>query len=85
MNHRLLTELERQRTYWRTTAVDDAERLRFYQRELLAMRQLSPRPHSSVSLTLRQCIAARKMTRHAASTLAACKRNITALSGTTAP
>lgn len=84
MSHRLLTELERRLDNWRETMNDDAARLRSYQRHLLEMRQFSPRPHNSVCLTLRQCAAARKMKRHAASTLATCKRNIRELSGTAA-
>ena len=60
----------------------DEARLRSYQRDLLAMRQLSPRPRCTVSLTLRQCVAARKMARHARHALASCRNNIKELSGT---
>lgn len=59
----------------------DAARLRSYQRQLLEMRQLSPRPRCTLSLTLRQCVAARKQRDHAANALAACRNNIKELSG----
>ncbi|HIC8862127.1 hypothetical protein [Aeromonas hydrophila] len=81
MNHRLISDLQTRVDRWFNTLMGDEARLRSYQRDLLAMRQLSPRPRSTVSLTLRQCAAARKMARHARHTLASCRNNIKELSG----
>ena len=64
-----------------TPLMGDGPRLRSYQRDLLAMRQLSPRPRCTVSLTLRQCVAPEDG-RHARHALASCRNNIKALSGT---
>ncbi|MDH1993761.1 MULTISPECIES: hypothetical protein [Aeromonas] len=82
MSHRLITDLQTRVDRWFDTLMGDEARLRSYQRDLLAMRQLSPRPRCTVSLTLRQCVAARKMARHARHALASCRNNIKALSGT---
>lgn len=81
MSHRLISELQTRVDRWFDTMMDDTARLRCYQRHLLEMRRLSPRPRGTIYLTLRQCVAARKMQRHAANTLADCKRNIRELSG----
>lgn len=81
MSHHLISELQIRTDRWFNTLMGDEARLRSYQRDLLAIRQLSPRPRCTVSLTLRQCVAARKMVRHAASTLAACKNSIRELAG----
>lgn len=84
MSYRLIAELQTRVDRWFDTMMVDAARLRGYQRHLLEMRQLSPRPRCTVSLTLRQCAAARKMQRQAASSLATCRRNIRELSGAAA-
>ncbi|MGE6294229.1 hypothetical protein [Aeromonas media] len=81
MSHRLISELQSRVDRWFDTMLDDEARLRSYQRDLLNMRQLSPRPRCTVSLTLRQCVAARKMARHARRALASCRNNIQELSG----
>lgn len=81
MSHRLISELQTHVDRWFDTLMGDEARLRSYQRRLLEMRQLSPRPRCTVSLTLRQCIAARKMARHALLALASCRNNIKELSG----
>ncbi|WP_270809059.1 hypothetical protein [Aeromonas sp. QDB08] len=81
MSHHLISELQTRVDRWRETMLDDAARLRYYQRNLLAMRRLSPRPHNSVALTLRQCASARKMMNHASYALAACRNSIKKLSG----
>lgn len=81
MNHRLISDLQTRVDRWFNTLMGDEARLRSYQRDLLAMRQLFPRPRCTVSLTLRQCAAARKMARHARHTLASCRHNIKELSG----
>ncbi|GAA0462832.1 hypothetical protein MT389_00465 [Aeromonas salmonicida] len=81
MSHRLLSDLQTRVDRWFDTMMGDEARLRSYQRDLLAMRRLSPRPRCTVSLTLRQCIAARKMARHARHALASCRNNIKELSG----
>ncbi|QPR87836.1 hypothetical protein [Aeromonas hydrophila] len=81
MSHRLISELQIRVDRWFNTLMSDEARLRSYQRDLLAMRQLSPRPRCTVSLTLRQCVAARKMARHARRRLASCRNNIKELSG----
>ena len=82
MSHRLITDLQTRVDRWFDTMMGDEARLRSYQRDLLAMRRLSPRPRCTVSLTLRQCVAARKMVRHARRELASCRNNIKELSGT---
>lgn len=81
MSHRLISDLQTRVDKWFNTLIGDEARLRNYQRDLLAMRQLSPRPRCTVSLTLRQCAAARKMARHARNMLASCRNNIKELSG----
>lgn len=81
MSHRLISDLQNRVDRWFDTLMGDESRLRSYQRDLLAMRQLSPRPRCTVSLTLRQCVAARKMARHARHALASCRKNIKELSG----
>ncbi|MCE9969341.1 hypothetical protein LZ620_10065 [Aeromonas salmonicida] len=81
MSHRLLSDLQTRVDRWFDTMMGDEARLRSYQRDLLAMRRLSPRPRCTVSLTLRQCVAARKMARHARHALASCRNNIKELSG----
>ena len=81
MSHRLISELQSRVDRWFDTMMGDEARLRSYQRDLLAMRRLSPRPRCTVSLTLRQCVAARKMARHARHALASCRNNIKELSG----
>ncbi|MGL6351980.1 MAG: hypothetical protein ACRC2U_19530 [Aeromonas sp.] len=50
---------------WQSSLHRDSARLREYQRELAACRRLSPRPKATVRLTLRQCIAARRLRDHA--------------------
>ena len=82
MSHRLISDLQTRVDRWFDTMMGDEARLRSYQRDLLAMRRLSPRPRCTVSLTLRQCVAARKMARHARRALTSCRNNIKALSGT---
>ncbi|MGU5770151.1 hypothetical protein [Aeromonas caviae] len=82
MSHRLITDLQTRVDRWFDTMMGDEARLRSYQRDLLAMRQLSPRPRCTVALTLRQCVAARKMARHARHALSSCRNNIKELSGT---
>ncbi|XEI33429.1 hypothetical protein NMD14_03020 [Aeromonas veronii] len=81
MSHRLISELHARVDSWRETMLDDAARLRYYQRNLKEMRRHSPRPHNSIALTLRQCAAARKMMNHARRALASCRNNIRELSG----
>ncbi|MDU1144098.1 hypothetical protein [Aeromonas rivipollensis] len=81
MSHRLISDLQTRVDRWFDTMMGDEVRLRSYQRDLLAMRRLSPRPRCTVSLTLRQCVAARKMARHARHALASCRNNIKELSG----
>jgi len=81
MSYRLISELQTRVDRWRETMLDDAARLRYYQRNLMEMRRLSPRPHNSITLTLRQCAAARKMMNHASRVLASCRSNIKELSG----
>ena len=81
MNHRLIADLQTRVDRWFDTMMGDEARLRSYQRDLLEMRQLSPRPRCTVTLTLRQCVAARKMARHARHALASCRNNIKELSG----
>ena len=81
MSHRLIAALQTRVDRWFDTMMGDEARLRSYQRDLLAMRRLSPRPRCTVSLTLRQCVAARKMARHARHALASCRNNIKELSG----
>ena len=81
MSHRLIADLQTRLDRWFVTMMSDEARLRSYQRDLLAMRQLSPRPRCTVALTLRQCVAARKMARHARHALASCRNNIKELSG----
>ena len=81
MSYRLISELQTRVDRWRETMLDDAARLRYYQRNLMDMRRLSPRPHNSITLTLRQCAAARKMMNHASRALASCRSNIKELSG----
>lgn len=80
MSYRLISELQTRVDRWFDTMMGDEARLRSYQRDLLAMRRLSPRPRCTVSLTLRQCVAARKMARHARHSLATCRNNIRELS-----
>ena len=80
MSQRLISDLQTRVDRWFDTMMDDEARLRSYQRDLLAMRRLSPRPRCTVSLTLRQCVAARKMARHARHALATCRNNIRELS-----
>jgi hypothetical protein len=80
MSYRLISELQTRVDRWFDTMMGDEARLRSYQRDLLAMRRLSPRPRCTVSLTLRQCGAARKMARHARHSLATCRNNIRELS-----
>lgn len=58
MSYRLISELQTRVDRWRETMLDDAARLRYYQRNLLEMRRFSPRPHNSITLTLRQCASA---------------------------
>jgi hypothetical protein len=77
----VITELQARVDTWRETMLDDAARLRYYQRNLLEMRRFSPRPHNSITLTLRQCAAAKKMMNHANYALAACRNSIKELSG----
>lgn len=81
MSHRLISDLQTRVDRWCEAMLDDAARLRYYQHNLLEMRQLSPRPRGTVSLTLRQCVAARTMARHASRALASCRNNIKELSG----
>lgn len=81
MSHHLISDLQTSVDRWFDTLIGDEARLRRYQRDLLNMRQLSPRPRCTVSLTLRQCVAARKMARHARRVLASCRNNIKELSG----
>lgn len=81
MNYRLISDLQTRVDRWFDTMMGDEARLRSYQRDLLAMRRLSPRPHNSVALTLRQCASARKMMNHASYALAACRNSIKKLSG----
>ena len=50
MSHRLITDLQTRVDRWFDTLMVDEARLRSYQRDLLAMRQLSPRPRCTVSL-----------------------------------
>lgn len=80
MSYRLISELQTRVDRWFDTMMGDEARLRSYQRDLLAMRRLSPRPRCTISLTLRQCVAARKMARHARHSLATCRNNIRELS-----
>ena len=80
MSYRLISELQTRVDIWRETMLGDAARLRYYQRNLLEMRRFSPRPHNSITLTLRQCAAARKMMNHASRALASCRSNIKELS-----
>ncbi|PBO13093.1 hypothetical protein [Aeromonas salmonicida] len=80
MSLRLISDLQTRVDRWFDTMMGDEARLRSYQRDLLAMRRLSPRPRCTVSLTLRQCVAARKMARHARHALATCRNNIRELS-----
>lgn len=80
MSQRLISDLQTRVDRWFDTMVGDEARLRSYQRDLLAMRRLSPRPRCTVALTLRQCVAARKMARHARHALASCRNNIRELS-----
>jgi hypothetical protein len=79
MSHGLINELENRLHNWWDTLRTDSARLRTYQQSLVAMRKQSPRPRLSVALTLRQCSAARKMCRHSASVIGACKSHITNL------
>lgn len=81
----VITELQTRVDKWRETMLDDAVRLRYYQRNLMEMRRFSPRPHNSITLTLRQCAAARKMMNHANYALAACRNSIKELSGRNHP
>ncbi|MGL6585265.1 hypothetical protein ACSZOO_10470 [Aeromonas hydrophila] len=81
MSHSLISDLQTRVDRWFDTMMGDEARLRSYQRDLLAMRRLSPRPRCTVSLTLRQCAAARKMMNHASRALASCRSNIKELSG----
>lgn len=81
MSHRLISDLQTRVDRWFNTLIGDEARLRSYQRDLLAMRQISPRPRCTVSLTLRQCAAARKMAGHARRTLDHFRNNIKELSG----
>ena len=81
MSHRLIADLQTRVDRWFDTMMGDEARLRSYQRDLLAMRRLSPRPRCTVSLTLRQCVAARKMAGHARRTLDDFRNNIKELSG----
>lgn len=81
MSLQLIEELQTRVDRWRETMLDDAARLRYYQRNLLEMRRFSPRPRNSVTLTLRQCVAARKMVHHANRAMANCRENIKALAG----
>ena len=81
MSYRLISELQTRVDRWRETMLDDAARLRYYQRNLLEMRRLSPRPHNSITLNLRQCAAAMMMMNHASRALASCRSNIKELSG----
>lgn len=80
MSLRLISDLQTRVDRWFDTMMGDEARLRSYQRDLLAMRRLSPRPRCTVSLTLRQCVAARKMARHARHAVATCRNNIRELS-----
>ncbi|WP_323969889.1 hypothetical protein [Aeromonas veronii] len=81
MSHSLISDLQTRVDRWFDTMMGDEARLRSYQRDLLAMRRLSPRPRCTVSMTLRQCAAARKMMNHASRALASCRSNIKELSG----
>lgn len=81
MSSRLRSAQEETMGSWRTIMLGDTARLRGYQRDLLTMRSLSPRPRISISLTLRQCAAARKMRGMAARALASCHLELQALSG----
>ncbi|WAF68495.1 hypothetical protein NRK98_00035 [Aeromonas dhakensis] len=81
MSHRLITDLQTRVDRWFDTLMGDEARLRSYQRNLLEMRRFSPRPHNSITLTLRQCAAARKTMNHASRALASCRSNIKELSG----
>ena len=81
MNHRLISDMERDLSWWWEDLRGASARLRDYQRHLIACRQISPRPRASIALTLRQCVAARKMARHARHALASCRNNIKELSG----
>lgn len=81
MSYQLIAELQTRVDRWFDTMMGDEARLRYYQHNLLEMRQLSPRPRCTVSLTLRQCVAARTMARHASRALASCRNNIKELSG----
>lgn len=85
MSHHLIDRLTARVSHWHTAEAEDKERLRDYQRRLLALRQLSPRPHGSIDLALRQYKAVRKTLRNATHTLAVCRRHLRELAGATHP
>lgn len=84
MSYRQIEELESRVDYWREISADGARRVRSYQRDLLACRRLSPRPHNSVQLLLRMCAVARKNRNLSTSHLAGLRREIRELSGAAA-
>lgn len=85
MSHHLIDRLTARVSHWHTAEAEDKERLRDYQRRLLALRQLSPRPHGSIDLALRQYKAVRKTLRNATHTLAVCRRHLREMAGATLP
>ncbi len=84
MNYRLISDMERDLSWWWEDLRDASARLRRYQRHLIECRQLSPRPRATIALTLRQCAATRRMCAHTAIVIKARRCGLSSLLGSAA-
>lgn len=84
MNHRLISEMERNLGWWWEDLRGASARLRGYQRQLIECRQISPRPRATIALTLRQCAAARRICAHTTLVIKAHRCGLSSLLGSAA-
>lgn len=84
MNHRLISEMERNLGWWWEDLRGASARLRGYQRQLIECRQISPRPRATIALTLRQCAAARRICAHTTLVIKARRGGLSSLLGISA-
>lgn len=79
MSQRLMSDMERNLSWWWEDLRGASARLRGYQRHLIECRQISPRPRATIAFTLRQCAAARRICAHTTMVIKARRTGLTTL------
>lgn len=79
MNQRLISDMERNLSWWWEDLRGASARLRGYQRQLIECRLISPRPRATIAFTLRQCAAARRICAHSNMVIKARRTGLTTL------